>query len=157
MTTIIVPLYGHLKNGFKRLWSITKLAKKRRLNISMLDEVGANVIALDDVKRKLLFTKSAPGTSSCLIIDLDNLETCILKKEYNSINAGDLKKKKLHQFLKSMFLHLVFKNGTGPVSLRLFDSQNRQQDNVAEIEEKAAKWQTIVSKLLPIAIPKTVQ
>jgi hypothetical protein len=69
MTTIIVPLFRYLDSRIKKLWSITKLRKRRSLNISNQDEIGANVIALDVVKRKLLYAKKTPNISLYLIID----------------------------------------------------------------------------------------
>jgi hypothetical protein len=157
MTTIIVPSCGYLNSGIKKLWNIAKLAKKRSLQISNEDEVGDNVIALDVVKRKLLYAKKTPETSSCLIIDLNNLEKCTIKKEYTSINAGELQTKKLHHFLKSILLHLVFKNGSSAVSLPLFDGQKEQQGNVEQLEAHAKKWETLVTKLLSIPIKEGIK
>lgn len=93
MTTVIVPFYSYLNTRIKRLWNLTKIAKTRSLYLSIHDEVGANVIALDARKRKLLYLRKAPNTSSCLIIDLTNLEDCSITKEYDSIDAGELKSK----------------------------------------------------------------
>ena len=152
MTTIIVPICGYLNSRIKRLLNVSKLVKRRRLNFSSEEEVGDNIIGLDLLKRKLLYAKKAPDTSSCLIIDLNNLEKCIIKKEYNSIDAGELNTKKLHHFLKSIFLNLVFKNGSRTVSLPLFDAQKEQQGNLEQLETQAKKWQKIVSKILPIQI-----
>ena len=152
MKTIIVSFYGYLNSRIKKPWNITKLAKGRCLNISNQDEVGPHVIALDMMKRKLLYVKTTPTASSCSIIDLNDLEACSIKKEYNSIDAGELKTKKLHHFLKSVFLNLVFKNGSRTVSLTLFDAQKEQPGNIEQLEAKAKKWESIVSKLLPVHI-----
>nr|AIA15638.1 Unknown Function [uncultured bacterium] len=151
MTAVIVPLNGYLNSTIKRLCNITKLAKRRRLHISNEDEAGATVIAADAAKRKLLFAKKTTGTASCLIIDINHLEKCSIKKEYNSIGAGELKTKKLHQFLKSIFFHLVFKNGSGSLSLPLFDARKDQQENIEQLEAQASKWEAAVSKLLSTA------
>jgi len=150
MTTIIVPLHEYSNGGVKRVLNIARLAKKRSLSISNQDELGSNVIALDGANRKLLYANTSPGTSSCLIVDLNNLETCTVKKEYNSINAGDLIKTRLHHFLKRIFLHLVFKNHPGTVSLLMFDAKKEQNDDVEKSESIAKKWQGIVTKLLTI-------
>ncbi len=101
MKTVIVTFYGYLNSSIKRPWNIMKLAKKRSLNISNQDELGTHVIALDTINRKLLYAKTTPNTSSCSIIDLNDLEACSIKKEYNSINAGELETKKLPNFLKT--------------------------------------------------------
>ena len=150
MTSIIVPLHEHSNGRIKKFWNITKLAKRRSLSISNHDEIGTNVIALDVGKRKLLYANTTPGRSSCLIVDLNNLERCTVKKEYNSINAGDLIKMKLHQFLKRIFIHLVFKNRSGTISLPMFEAKQEQNNNMEQFERIAKKWESIVTKLLTI-------
>ena len=150
MTTIIVPFHEYSNGRVKKFWNITKLAKRRSLSISNHDEIGTNAIALDVAKRKLLYANTAPGTSTCLIVDLNNLEKCTVKKEYNSINAGDLLKVKLHHFLKRIFLQLVFKNRSGTISLPMFEAQHEQNSNVEQLETIVKKWETIVTKLLTI-------
>ena len=150
MTTIIVPFHEHSNGRVKKFWNITKLAKRRSLSISNHDEIGTNVIALDMAKRKLLYANTTPGTSTCLIVDLNNLEKCTIKKEYSSINAGDLMKAKLHHFLKRIFLQLVFKNRSGTISLPMFEAQHEQNSNVEQLETIVKKWETIVTKLLTI-------
>lgn len=150
MRTVIVPLDGYLNSSMKKLWNITKIAKQRSLHFSSYEVVGSNVLALDVFKRKVLYASKAPGTTSCLIIDLNGLETCSVKKEYTSITAGELKSKKLHHFLKSVFLNFVFKNRT--VSLPLYDAQKLSQGDVKQLETQAQKWQSVVSKLLPVLV-----
>lgn len=152
MTTVLVPFYGYLNNRIKKLWNLTKIAKRGSFYFSSQDEVGANVIALDTQKRKLLYLKKTPGSPSCLIIDLNNLEKCSVKKEYNSIIAGELKTKKLNHFLKSIFLNLGFKNCSRTVALPFYIAETDSQEDVLQVEVKAKKWETIVSKLLPIQI-----
>ncbi len=149
MRTIIIPLFGYLNRKIGRLWNVTKFAKRRKLNISNRDEVGSHIIALDTQKRKLLFAKKKPDASSCLVVDLTNLKTCTLKKEYTSINSGELKTKKLHQFLKSIVLRLVFGNGSEMVSLPLFDAQTEMADNIEQLEVQAKKWEGLVLKMIP--------
>jgi hypothetical protein len=151
MTTMIVPFYG-LNSKIKRLWNITKLAKKRSLYFSSRDEVGSNVIAVDAQKRKLLYLRKAPNTSSCLIIDLSTLEKCSVRKEYNSISAGELKTKKLHHFVKSIFLNLGFKNNSNLIMLPLYQAETDSHEDVIQVEAKAKKWETIVSKFKPMHI-----
>jgi hypothetical protein len=148
MTTIIVPIYGFLSSRIKRVLSLSKIAKERKLSISNLEEVGTGVMAIDTTKRKLLYLKNAPGTSSCMIIDLKNLRECTIKKQYDGIKAGDLNKRKMSDFLKNIFLNLRFKNDSASVSLPLYQAQHDKQDDVGQLEEKAKKLETMVSRLL---------
>ena len=112
MTTIIVPLYGFLNSRVKRIFNLAKVAKERKLNFSKLDDVGGSVLAIDTTKRKLLYANTLPGSPSCLIVDLKNLQQCTIRKLYDCINAGDLNKKKISNFLKNIFLNLRFQNGS---------------------------------------------
>ena len=144
MTTVILPINGYLKNKFKKLWNLRPLLNKQYLGFPKHEEVGAHVIGLNTIKRKLLYAKKAPDTSSCLIIDLNKLQACSIIKEYRSIDAGELRTKKLHHFLKTIFLNLVFKNGSGTVSLPLFNAEKERQDNLEELEAQAKKWEQIV-------------
>ena len=147
MKTIIVPLRGYLNGRIKKFWSLTNFAKTRRFNISNQDDIGDNVIALDVVKRKLLYAKKNANTPSCLIIDLKDLDSCTLTRQYNSIGAGELSKKKLSEFLKSISLNLHFKNSPRIVSLPLFEAEHDVQGDREVIEAKAERWGNIVSLL----------
>lgn len=148
MTTIVVPLYEYLNSRVKKLWSLTKLAKRRSLNIANQDEIGANVIALDVVKRKLLYAKRTPNTSSCLIIDLKDLVSCSITRQYSSINAGELSNRSLREFLKSIFFNLHFNDGLRIVSLPLYRAENDFRGDIAVLERKADHWEKTVSSLL---------
>jgi hypothetical protein len=152
MTQIIVPLYRFLNSRIKRFFSLAKVAKERKLNFSNLDEVGSSVIAIDTAKRKLLYLKSAPDNSSCLILDLNNLHECTIKKQYNGINAGDLNKRKMSDFLRSVFLNLRFKGDPATITLSLYEAHKDKQDDLEQLEANAKKWETIVSKLLSVQI-----
>jgi hypothetical protein len=149
MTTIIIPVIRYIKRKIRGVLCISKIAKKRRLYISAQDELGDNVIALDSRKRKLLFMRKASAASSYLVIDLKHLETCTVKKQYGSIKPGELPKRKVTDFLRSIFLHLQFKNGSAPVTLPLYEEKNVQVEDVEQLEAKARKWQTMVSGLAP--------
>lgn len=144
MSAIIVPIHAAPVGG------IPRPAEKRNFLVSNKDEVGSSVIALDGSRGILLYTRKTRGNSVDLIVDLNNVETCGIKKEYNSINAGELKKKKLHHFLKSIKLILVFKDKIRSVSLPFFDAQNDRGGNLEIVETKAEKWRNMVTNLLTL-------
>jgi len=148
MKTITVPQQEYSNNQVKKIWNYIKQGKSKSLSVSNQDEIGKNVIALDKEKRKLFYANRSPGTYSCLLVDLNNLEKFTIKKEYKSINAGDLIKMKLHQFVKRIVIQLVFKNRPGTISLPVFEATQEQNDNVQQVEVVAKKWETMVTKLL---------
>ena len=150
MTTIIVPFDGYTTGSINTTWDLERIARKRKLAITSPDEVGTTILALDAAKRTLLFAKKDAAKARCLVIDLNNIDRCSIKKEYESINAGELKYKKLFHFIKRICINLGVRNSSRNVSLSLFDSSRDHRGNVEIIETKAHKWMAIVSKLLPI-------
>lgn len=152
MTTIVAPFYGYLNSRIKRLFNITKIARKRSLSLSNQDEAGSNVIAVDVQKMKLFYLKKTSKASSYQVIDLRTLQKCSIKKEYASISAGELKSKKLHLFLKSIFLKLCFKNDSEVITLPLYQAEIDGPEDVIQVEAKAKKWETIVSRFKPMHI-----
>lgn len=147
MMTTIIAKYGSLNNSIKNAFAfINKVAKERKLYFSKFDEVGSKILAIDNTKMQLLYTDGLPG-SSCLFVDLNELQECKTRKQYEGINAGDLNKKKISDFLKSISLNLRFRNGASPVDLPLYESQDNYRGNVEQLELKAKKWTALISKL----------
>src|SRR5688572_6659512 len=125
MKTTKVSIYRYFKNKFRTLKAI---AKQKQLSFSNQDAVADNIIALDSSKKELVYLPGghpSPGT----IINLHDLSDCTLMKDYRSIDAGDLRKNKLQNYLKSIFLNLQFKNGTAPVKLSLYQAEPGNKDN----------------------------
>src|SRR5690349_4563487 len=118
ITTVVVPFYTYLNGKIKTLWKRNKLAGNKKLLIWKQEAVGNNsVIALDITKRKLLYFNQVNNKSACLIIDLIKVNSCTIKKQYNSISAGGLVQKKLQDYLKSILLSISFKNSNLPIVL----------------------------------------
>jgi len=105
---------------------------------------------LDILKRKLLYIEQNHENPTCIVIDVSQVEKCILKKQYDSIDAGGLKKRKLHDYLATVFLQLSFTHHSKLVHLPFFERNKDKNLNVEEVEEKAKEWEIAVSKLLPV-------
>lgn len=152
MTATVI--HGYLNNKFRRHWNNIRFSKRNLIHANE-NGSGANILALDSQTRKLFYFKKCQKTSFCLIIDLNNLERCTIKKEYHSIDAGNLKANKLHYFLKSIFLNFKLKNSPGIFSFPFYSSnpKSRHDDNdVIEAEFKAKNWEAVVSQLKPMPI-----
>ncbi len=149
MVTALVKFYHYVNSSsrIKKIWSATKNTKRNTSSFLSQDDVGVKVIALDAHKRKLLYFKRTANASSCLLIDLRHLEKCSVRKEYNNINAGDLKTRKLQSFIENIFLNIGFKDGSDLIALRLYEAKTDGQQDVAQIEVKARKWEMIVQNL----------
>lgn len=150
MKTFIVPLNKPLIKRIRKIWADTYKSKKHVLHSTGANNEGDRFMALDVPKKQLLYAKNKSNASSCLIIDLKHLEKCSIKKEYGHINAGELNSRKLYHFIKTIILKLVFKNGSGSLSIPLFDAQNETHNNIDKLEADVREWEDMVTKMLPV-------
>src|SRR4051794_2673451 len=148
MIMIVAPIYKYLNGKIKAFWRRNKLANKRKLLFWKKEELGSNIIALDITKRKLLYFNQVNDKPGCLIIDLKDVHSCTIKKQYHGINAGDLVQKKLQDYLKSILMHFSFKNGHQSIVLPFYEEQKNRKEEVECLETIAKEWEAIISKLL---------
>ena len=135
-----------MKQIFNRL---SELGIKNNLRFSSQELLENAVIALDGMQGKLLVINGiVKDNYDEALIDLDDLKSCSLKKEYGSIRVGDLKKRKLEQLLNKISLHFEFRNNKEPVDVPFYEHSEAQNLNVSEMELKAKHWGIILSKML---------
>jgi hypothetical protein len=148
MTTIILHLSHYLKNNFKRFNKFNKLSRKLKLTTTKKDVLGNRLIGLDIMKKKLVYLRNYSKKINCIVVNLKNLESCSLKKQYDSIEAGGLKHKKLHEYLKSVCLELRFENNPKVMTLSFFEKQKDKLYHLPHLEAKAREWEKTLSSLL---------
>ena len=148
MITIVVHFYIYFNKKIKELRNRNKMTNNKKMLFWKQEIVGSNLIALDITKRKLLYFNEINNRSACLIIDLRHVNGCTVKKQYNGINAGGLMNKKLQDYLKSILLHLCFKNSNRTIALSFYEEQKNNSEDAACLELKAKEWETTISKLL---------
>lgn len=148
MITIIAPFYKYLNGKIKSLRRRSKSANTRKLLFWKQEAVGNNIIALDITKRKLLYFNQVNDKSTCLMIDLKDVDSCTLKKQYHGINAGGLVQKVLQDYLKSILLHISFKNSQHAIALPFYEERKNEKEEVDCLEIKAKEWKATISKLL---------
>src|SRR3954469_15419254 len=128
MIMIVDPLYRYLNGKIKTFWNRNKLINKRKLLFWKKEELGSNIIALDITKRRLLYFNQVNDKPGCLIINLKDVQSCTIKKQYHGINAGDLVQKNLKDYLKSILMHFSFKNGHQAIALSFYEEQKNKKE-----------------------------
>jgi hypothetical protein len=149
MATIIVPLYGLMKKRIYAPLKLSEIEKAQRLTFSSISKIGSYIIAVDAIRKKLLYFKNMQHTKSCAVIDLNYITECSIRKEYSRIGAGELSKKKLSDFLRSLYMVLRFKKQSGLVSLPLFETGTDYNINIEDLEGNVKACEIVISKLLP--------
>jgi hypothetical protein len=144
-----------LKNNIKHLRKLKELASRFKLLVFKKDVLGNMLIGLDLIKKRLVFLNQNNKKTNCTVVSLKNIKSCTLKKEYDSIESGGLKNKKLHEYLQSVFLELRFENNAKVMVLSFFEKQKDKLLNISELEAKAKEWQETISNLILKRIPET--
>jgi hypothetical protein len=149
MATMIVPLYGLLKKRTDAPIKLSRIAKARRLTFSSVLKIGSYIIAVDNIRKKLLYFKNRSHTKTCVMIDLNQVDACSISKQYNSIEAGALNGTKLSVFLKSIYMILRFNKMKESVSIPLYESGKDHTSNLEDLEWQVKTCELTISKLLP--------
>lgn len=124
------------------------LEAKYNLGFSSQEILKHCIIAMDGLRRKILVIESDESTvPSFVLIDLNEVKCCSVKKQYGTIQGGALKKKPLEQYLQSMVLHFDLENGKPPVDVLLYDYRRNDVSEIRALEEKAKRWETVISKM----------
>jgi hypothetical protein len=149
MATIIVPLYGLVKKGIDAPFKLSTIAKARRLTFSSVLKIGSYIIAIDAMRKKLLYFKNMHHTKSCVMIDLNHVSQCSIRKQYKPIEAGALNTSRLADFLKSISMIFHFKKRPGSLSIPLHESGNDQMVDVEALEREVKTCEMVISNLIP--------
>ncbi|TKK69214.1 hypothetical protein FC093_07815 [Ilyomonas limi] len=149
MITIVAPFYTYFSKKVKELKKRNKMTgSKKKMLFWKRETVGSNLIALDITKRNLLYFNKVNNKPACVIINLKDIHSCTIKKQYHGINAGGLMKQKLQDYLKNILLYLCFNNGSRSIALPFYEEQDNRKEDAERLEIKAKEWETTISKLL---------
>ncbi len=149
-TNIVVnTIYKKYKGGAmkKLLMYFSEEGIRNDLSFSSQLILKDCIIGLDGINRKFLIAKQEDGALSSFLIDLNDIKTCTVKKEYGFIKGGDLRNKTLDQYLDKIVLHFEFKNGKADAEIPFYRPFDNEIFEMPELEQKARRWETIISKM----------
>jgi hypothetical protein len=126
----------------------SKVGSDYDLSFSSQEILKQCVFGLDGLHRKILIIKTENEQRVNKVIDLDEVRSCSVKRTFGSINAGDLKKKKLEQHLQKIVLQFEFSNNKLPIEIPFYDHGEYNIYQLSHMEQKAKHWQAILSKLI---------
>ena len=127
---------------------ISKIGSDNNLELSRKDVMKNVAIGLDEDQKKLLILQQTNNKNNCLIINLDQVQTCLVKKTYKNINANDLRNGILDEYLESITLHLEFSHNKQPVEVNFYNHAVHNIFEASELERKAKDWEIVLSKIL---------
>jgi hypothetical protein len=127
---------------------LSELGSRLNLNFSNHEMVDGRIIGLDIIKRKLLIMEETSEINQINIIPLDEVSSISVKKIYSSIKPGELRKRKVCEFLKSMVLQLDFGDSRETVVVPFYENEINNIDELPDLERKVRNWQVILSKII---------
>ena len=128
---------------------LSNLGSKFNLSFSSHEMLSSKIIALDGIKRKLIVAERNNELGCPYIIELTKVAAITVKKIYNSIKAGELKTRRIEEFLESILLQFEFGNKKDPIVLPFYEGKINEIHDLPRLERRARSWQLMLSKLLP--------
>lgn len=131
------------------LEQFNKLAIANDISFSSQEILNDCAIGFDGKHRKLVILQQfGQFEYDWHIIDLNDIQSCFIKKTYRNIKAGELKKKKIADYLESISLGFEFFDHRTPVEISFYERDAHKGWKVPELERKAKNWQIMLSKML---------
>ena len=152
-TKIFIIMKHKIKFDKVNYFQLNKLGSRLKLSFSSCATLGNKIIGLDVVKKKLVIAEKINGLFRPFFIDLNKVSIISIQKIYSSIKAGDLKKRRVEEFLQSICIQLKFGNADNTIILPIYERTRDDINSLRQLERKARNWQMMLSKMLPEKIP----
>jgi len=157
--TLILIVMKHRSIGLDKIryLQLSELGSKFNMSFSSHEVLGNKIMGLDGINKKLLILEQTNDQSHSYIIDLDEAKAITVKKIYSSIKAGELKKRRIEEFLKTIQLQFEFGNGKEDIVLPFYESEIDNSYDLPRLERKIKNWQMVLSKMTGIKNKKTIR
>jgi hypothetical protein len=152
-STILISLFfiyvnkkSDKKQKDKFLTLLTEAALRHNLSLSSQEFLSTGLIGLDGVKRTLLVIEFR-NANSATCINLDEIKSCTLSKEFSSISFGSQKNNKIEKSITAIGIRFNLKKSNEPLFVSFYDSGFNSIYEITELETKARNWVSILSKM----------
>ena len=106
-------------------------------------------LGVDEEQRKLLIAQQTSESKyDWRIISIDNIHTHFITKTYRKINANDLERGLLEEYLEKVTLRLVLVNCKQAVEIDFYNQIDHNIFELPELLQIARDWEIIITKML---------
>jgi hypothetical protein len=129
------------------LQAFSQAGSNHNLSFSSQEILKDTAIGLDGIHRKVLVLRRSTDVAfESLLIDINEVKSCAVKKEYITVSNSDLKTERPERYLGNISLHFELQNKP-PVEIVFYKHFNSHIDEIAELEIKAKYWEAILTKM----------
>ena len=133
----------------------SKLGTENNLSFSSQEILENCIIGLDGIQRKLLILKKIDKDEyDSILLDLNEVKKCSKKNIYTRVNIGTSKKERFENHLDKIVLDFDFIDNRQPVQILFFEPITNHVFAMLELEQKAKKWETILSQITNTGLKK---
>ena len=126
---------------------LSELGSRFNLSFSGQLTLSNSIIALDGVKKSLLVFETNKPLNQAYVIELKKVAAITVKKMYGSIRPGELKNKKIDEFLKRIDLQFEYEDNNKTIVLPFYERETDDRRDLQELERYAGNWQVMLSKI----------
>ena len=143
------------KTSTELLNHFSKLGTENNLSFSSQEILENCIIGLDGIQRKLLILKKIDKDEyDSILLDLNEVKKCSKKNIYTRVNIGTSKKERFENHLDKIVLDFDFIDNRQPVQILFFEPITNHVFAMSELEQKAKKWETILSQIANTGVKK---
>jgi hypothetical protein len=133
----------------------TKAGSLHQLSFSSQEFLGTTIIGLDGLKKTLLIANFA-SPDNFICIRLAEIKSCVVTRNYESVNLGSEMKIRMENHLRSIDLKFNYKKSVEPISFSFYNCVVNSVYEIAALESKAKDWGVLLSKMISKDIEEPV-
>ena len=130
-----------------------KLGLQLNLAISHCEMIGAFVMGMDVERKKLVIADYKNRLNYLHTVEIDALKSVSIMKVYNAIRPGELKVNKMNDFIKSIQIRMIFRDGRESIVLPVYRNNAAGSDEVYRIDLKISRWYRMLSEMVYNSFP----
>jgi hypothetical protein len=125
-----------------------RIASEHNIRFTKHEKFSNKIIGLDQLKKTLVIFEFE-NQDNPILINLSDIRSCTLVKEYGHINAGNENKPKLERYTQSIDLTFTFKNKSESITVTLYENHVNAIDQMLSLEASGKDWESSLSQLIP--------
>jgi hypothetical protein len=155
MALISVNNKHRKKESEKLVAQFSEITEGKKLVFSHTEIMENFIVGLDELRKKFIVLNKAGDKYDFQLVDLKEVKSCSKKKIYRTVNMGTLKNERFESLLEKIVLEFDYSDNRPPLQVPFYESGKTHLLEMAELDEKAGSWVTILTKTINSRLKST--